>query len=302
MNDHTQMVDPATAQDLLIDEVEHHVLRLRELLVRGDENLKAWHLLGCVPYWAETEGIATARMNQREMVLHAIEPQAYAEYYGSNPHDRPMEEQYGGTLTVDNADQFFPRLRLAKQWMDPNTIVIDLSGNDGLMAKHLMDTDSCQSIAIIDLDPRCVARARARGVTALLGNFMIGDDEWSDFHNGYDVALLFETIEHLPDPVAGVREALRYAPEVYISTPLGAVEKLNLPTWAHVERKGHLHSFTPDTFMEVIEQGGGRVEDVILGPDGVMVARVFRNKSRVQESFDHTDDHLTFVESKGDES
>lgn len=270
----TQWIHPEAAQELVIAEAEQHILRLRELLVRGDENLRAWHLLQCVPYWAMTDAIARARAEQFEMVRHALEPDTYAEYYADNPNERPFEEQYG--ISVGEACDRIPRFGYLRDWLrterPDGTRLIDLSGNDGAMAAALMDEIPNVTAMILDLNPGCVARAADRGVVGRCADFR--EAGYNPFMSGDpDVAVLFETLEHLADPLEGLQAAARYAPILWVSTPLGAVERLNLPTWAHVERKGHLHSFTDREFTGLLEQVG-TVEWGIVGPDRVMVARV----------------------------
>lgn len=274
----TQKINPAAAQELLIAEAEHHVLRLRELLVRGDENLKAWQLLSCVPYWARTAAIDSARLDQFEMVKHALHPEVYAEYYAENPHERPFEEQYG--ISVAEACDRIPRFGMLRDWLRAEIPaggrLIDLSGNDGAMAAalHLDGYD----VDVFDLNPRCVARAKERdtGGWALQADFR---DEFGDEPPDYVAAVLFETLEHLADPLDGLRAAARYAPVLWVSTPWGAVEQLNLPGWAHVERKGHLHSFTANELNALLEEIG-TVEFGTMGPDRVLVARVLVSQER----------------------
>lgn len=275
----TLWINPQAAQDLLVAEVEQHVLRLRELLVRGDENLKAWQLLNSVPYWAQTDAIVAARGDQYEMVKHALDPAAYAKYYSANPNERPFEEQYG--LSVAQACDAIPRFGMLRDWLretfpDEPARLIDLSGNDGAMAAalHLHG----HAVDVLDLNPSCIERATTRdtGGWALEADFR---DEFGDEPPDYAAAVLFETVEHLADPLAGLQAAARYAPILWVSTPWGAVEQLNLPAWAAVERKGHLHSFTGTEFNALLEQIG-TVEWGTMGPDRVMVARVRVNRER----------------------
>lgn len=263
------------AEDLLGAEVEAHVLRLRELLVRGDENLKAWKLLQCVPYWArDRPAIRQATVDQFEMVKHALEPEAYTEYYADNPHERPFEQQYG--CTVSQAMDAIPRFRMLRDWLagwSEGAKVIDLSGNDGAMAEGLHRAGRAD-VDVLDLNPSCIARAEQRmtGGRSIVADFR---DDVPDFVEGeHDVAVLFETLEHLADPAAGLAKAAGYAPVLWVSTPIGAVEQLDLPSWAHVERKGHLHSFTPHDFKALLAGVTSREPELWICEDGTMVARV----------------------------
>jgi 2-polyprenyl-3-methyl-5-hydroxy-6-metoxy-1,4-benzoquinol methylase len=264
-----------TAEQLLATEVAQHVMRLRELLVRGDENLKAWQLLNSVPYWAqEHPALVRARAEQREMVAHAIDPRAYDTYYATNVHERPFEEQYG--IRPEDAHQHLYRVDFLRRHLPTGARVLDLSSNDGWMAQNLHAHDPSISVHCLDLNPGCIARARNRpGVTrAEVANLL--DPPNSVPQNAYDAVVLFEVIEHLVDPAQGITAAANYVNDtgaLYVSTPLGAVEGLDLPTWAHIEPKGHLHSFRPSDFQDILEQAGD-VEALEIGPDRIMVAKV----------------------------
>lgn len=279
-------VHPVAAQELLERRVVDSMLFLREVLVRGDENLKARQLMDTIPYWVQNPSLWKAREDQREMTEHVEHPEAYAAYYRSNVHDRPMEDQYAfdPPLTCGNAHEKFPRLALARQWaqelsekLGRPVKILDLSGNDGLMAVNLTLCDFVDEVRIFDLDPRCCERARARGIQAYNLDFQGPVQLLRGTVGGWwpDVAILFETLEHLPDPIEGLRLAARYGPELYLSTPFGAMERLNLPTWAEVEPKGHLHSFSAMDFEGIIHAAGlAPTESIHIGPDGVMVTRL----------------------------
>lgn len=290
MGDVTRWVHDEVAHDFMTGQVRQAFQLLREVLVRGDENMKARQLLDCVPFWMWDDPVlAQAREAQRAMTEHAVDPVAYEAYYASNPHDAPMEQNYPG-VTVDNALQAFPRLAWAAERLnaevhfDAEARVIDLSGNDGLMAVALRNAPIgvVVDVQLLDLDGRCVERAKARGVKAAQGDFRDGCGmEVRRIFNpdiqraAFDVAILFETIEHVPDPVGALRQALTWAPVLYVSTPVGAVERLRLPTWAYIEPKGHLHSWTPTQFQEICREAG-EVTDFEILEDGTMVARLER--------------------------
>ncbi|MGH9380879.1 MAG: class I SAM-dependent methyltransferase [Thermoanaerobaculia bacterium] len=263
-------------RDLLARQAEEAILFLRELLVRFDENLKAHRLMESVPYWLDAPALREAAEEQREMVAHALDPAAYRDYYARNPHERPFEEQYG--IDVTEAHLRLPRLAFLRERLWPGARVLDLSANDGAFAANLSllgVTTDC-----LDLNPECIARARQRQAAfpnigrARVGNLLDFDQPFED--GAYDAVVLFETIEHLADPAAGLRAGARFVKpggSLYVSTPAGAVEDGNLPSWDHVEPKGHLWAFTPGRFKAVGE-AVGEVAEFAVGADRVMVARV----------------------------
>jgi tetratricopeptide (TPR) repeat protein len=100
------------AEALKRAETIQHVLALRELLVRHDENLKAAQLLEAVPYYIyDDPEIAKARADQRECVLHSVDPEVYRSYYRDNPGEAPFEVH---GVPVKKAHEAFPRLQFLR--------------------------------------------------------------------------------------------------------------------------------------------------------------------------------------------
>lgn len=96
------------AQQAKTRDAVRHLLSLRELLVRHDENDKARRLMECAPYftWSLPEVVA-ARHDQREMTLHAHDPEVYSSYYRENPNEAPFELQQ---IPIPEAHQRFHRV------------------------------------------------------------------------------------------------------------------------------------------------------------------------------------------------
>lgn len=93
---------------LAAKKAEELVLQLREVLVRHDENWKATKLMECVPYFAwDRPAIAQARLDQREMTLHAVDPGVYGAYYRDNPNEAPFERQ---GVEIEKAHETFQRV------------------------------------------------------------------------------------------------------------------------------------------------------------------------------------------------
>lgn len=273
--------------ELYHQDVVRRVLNLREDLVRHDENLAAYQLLTeAVPYFVRDDpAIVKARDEQTQMVLHIIDPEAYASYYATNPHERPFEEQYG--LPVEEAHRL-PRISYLRQWLAEWTIaagmsavdvrVLDLSANDGFMAANLATlgyTTDC-----IDLHPgNCKLADERHAHHPRMGEVVCADLHTAPKHypaHSYQAVVLFETIEHVAEPEYSLLVAGKMVADggrLYISTPLEAVEQGNLPNWDRVEPKGHVRVFTESDFRELLQEIG-TIEHFEIGPDRVMVAAV----------------------------
>ncbi len=285
------------------EHVARLVLDLREALVRHDDNLAAYKLMTeAVPWFLHGHPeIEAARERQRQMCLHLIDPDAYKAYYATNIHERPFEEQYPGA-TVDNAHEVFHRVAFLRRGLgeqraalDAPPRILDVSCNDGWMAANLaMAGYTCHGF---DLNPDCIDRAKLRKQAfPLMGGFIAGDvlresltlplsctPRWEDMPIDFDAIVCFETIEHLPDPDGALRRYLDpvcgwllrpgKTSRLYVSTPNGVDHGGDLPSWDHVEPKGHVRVYTPDTFLALLQRHG-TVERLEQGPDGVMVAEV----------------------------
>jgi 2-polyprenyl-3-methyl-5-hydroxy-6-metoxy-1,4-benzoquinol methylase/glycosyltransferase involved in cell wall biosynthesis len=270
------------ASRLKVNETVKHVLAVRELLVRHDENLKADQLLKNVPYYVEDHPlIAQARLDQREMVLHAVDPTVYRDYYGDNPNEA-FFEQHG--IDIAEAHTRFYRLAFlrdglaaeAKRRGKRGLKVLDFSGNDGWMAANL--SLAGHHVDMMDLNAEAVKRADARrGEYPGIGKVVCDDLHRAPEHfdvGSYDAVIMFETIEHVPDPRASINvmaTMCKPTGRCYISTPDGAYEHGNVPNWAEVEHKGHLRAITPhDLLGWICEQG--IAENFVIGPDRVQIA------------------------------
>lgn len=270
-------------QQLAIAEAEAHVLALREILVRHDENDKARRLMECAPYFlVDRPAIAAARLDQREMTLHATDPQVYGSYYRENPNEAPFErtgipiseahkrfhrvemlrrgllEQAGEVIELDGGSEALVATEEVRELR-----VLDLSCNDGWMLKNLSIAGFGTAGALdgMDLNRDAAARAQDRLDPGASGATLAEADAkraparivCGDLHTApeffdegsYDAVVCFETIEHVPDPEATLALMARMAKpggRLYVSTPDGAYEGGNVPGWARVESKGHLRA------------------------------------------------------------
>lgn len=263
-------------------EAKRLVLSLREMLVRFDENIAANTLLQeCVPYILEDDpDVARARAEQALKVAHITgESSEYSEYYASNQHERPFEEQY--QQQPSEAHLHLHRVAFLREWLaeqvapgdeedalrgDPVRL-LDVACNDGWMAQNLTTDFKGETFPAIryhglDLNPGCIERAKARGVQR--AKFKVGraEDAYGTIFPGdqtgpYDAVVAFELVEHVKDPdavLAAMASVCKPGGSLFVSTPLGACTGGDLPHWWVVEPAGHVRAFTPRTFAELLNR------------------------------------------------
>lgn len=256
---------------------EQLVLELRELLVRFDENLKANTLLQeCVPYFLESEHpqITCARLEQAQMVDHIV-GDSYQQYYSTNEHEKPFEEQY--RMQPEEAHEYLHRVAFLREWLeahpDKPLSLLDVACNDGWMAKNL---EGLVTYTGVDLNPTNIDRARARKVPGAC--FMVDYAENMDC-GPFDVVTAFELIEHVKDPdavLAAMVANCQPGGSLFVSTPYGACTSGDLPRWWHVEPKGHVRAYTPETFGDLLQRHG-ECDGILMhkaSQGALMVARV----------------------------
>lgn len=249
-------------------EAKRLVLSLREMLVRFDENLAANTLLQeCVPYILEDDpDVARARAEQALKVAHITGEQAeYSDYYASNQHEAPFEEQY--QQQPEEAHLHLHRVAFLRDWLaeqdlGPQFCLLDCACNDGWMAQNLKP-DFELVYHGIDLNPECIERARRRPMPSGRA-FAVGRAEdahklklTAGLHRRYDAVVAFELVEHVKDPdavLAAMASVCKPGGSLFVSTPLGACTGGDLPHWWVVEPAGHVRAFTPRTFAELLNR------------------------------------------------
>lgn len=284
------MPPPDAQQRLYLMEIAKHALNLREALVRRDENLPAWQVLDALPEWLleASDELSRAHAEQREMVLHLIDPNEYARYYATNPHERPFEVQYG--IPVTEAWRL-PRVgwlhgQLIVTFGDPGTepriSLADLGCNDGWMLNYLEHAHPrIRGPKVgVDLNPDCIQRAKTRGIKVIQGAaedapdlLVRGDVTTYRMPARFDAVTIFEVVEHVLNPDHLIHQAARLLkPEgrLYISCPNGPIEHGWLPNWNQVERKGHVRTLNPKQLRELVERADLEPLSAPMFPDGTM--------------------------------
>lgn len=135
-------------------------------------------------------------------------------------------------------------------------VVLDLGCATGNYSLAL--TSMGYTVKGADVNPRYVELARGRGVDAYL---VQGPLPFAD--RSFDTVLLFEVLEHLPDPDAVIAEARRVARKnVLFTTPnSGGLTELRQSglLFEHFADLDHKNFFTTKTLQELLERHFDRV-------------------------------------------
>jgi 2-polyprenyl-3-methyl-5-hydroxy-6-metoxy-1,4-benzoquinol methylase len=288
----TDIRDALGQRELYEGEVKRHVLALHEALCRHDENFGALKLLteACPYFLRRDPEIESLAEDQRQKVLHLLDPAAYRAYYGDNPKEAPFEQMYG--VRPEDAHGVLPRVMFLHHFIaaDLQRIgkapgefrVLDLACNDGMLGVNLWQHFGVQ-VDGVDLNGHCIERAIRRyaacGQPGFLDKRQAEDYAMASPRAGtYDAVVAFELIEHVRDPgylIGAMKHAMKPDGRLYVSTPNGAVEQgvLTPAEFNRIEPKGHVRAWTQEDLIEALQEAGCQVRDVKLGIDDVLVAQ-----------------------------
>lgn len=247
-------------------EIEQAVHHLREVLVRHDENLKAYMLMEhAVPYVVEEQpGIVKARADQREMVAHYLRPEEYERWYRDEPKESTVPDEH-----VENIGQYIPRaqrlleglLEQEKQ-LGRKPRLLDLGSNDMWMGCFLWKSAGIH-VDGVELNRQSVEKGLKRmetfGAPGKLLHGNLYDAPLLTKGRKYDAVSLFEVLEHVPDvekTLDLMESLLKPGGTIYISTPNGAYERGLIDGWANVERKGHLRAIPVHELVDRFQARG----------------------------------------------
>jgi len=243
------------------NDIVNAVLTLREVLVRHDENAKAWQLMESVPYLvAERPEIVMARAEQREMVAHLRQPEEYRRWYVDEPKESTVADELVEKVDecIERAAYLVEGLEAQEKELGRKPRVLDLGCNDYWLECFLWKRLGLKADGV-ELNRQAYEKGLERKRTfGAPGRLVHGDlyDAPKFFkRHHYDAVILFEVFEHLPDPESALevmREMLAPGGRIYLTTPNGAFERGQIEAWAKVERKGHLHAFPASTLIEML--------------------------------------------------
>ncbi len=153
--------------------------------------------------------------------------------------------------------------------IQPNVTVLDIGCGTGAISKFLVETRGVQLLGI-EPDSERVALAQSRGINVKQGYF---DEKTAEALGKFDAVVFADVLEHLPDPAAALRLALK------VLKPGGAVVA-SIPNVAHwsvrynlllgrfdyqpygIMDATHLRWFTVKSVRNLFEMSGYTVEQI----------------------------------------
>jgi 2-polyprenyl-3-methyl-5-hydroxy-6-metoxy-1,4-benzoquinol methylase len=170
------------------------------------------------------------------------------------------------------ADPINPLNRIASVVPEDAT-VLDIGAGNGLLASVLLRTHETITIDGIEPNPRAaeIAKPSYRNLWTGYAQDFLAEIE----SGGYDYLVIADVMEHVPDPVAFLRELAGAAPQgarILLSVPNVAFATVRLSLlhgdFAYVDsgllERTHLRFFTLETLGETFEQVGLTVERQVL--------------------------------------
>lgn len=186
-----------------------------EELMENNQSLDAWNLVKDTNYPKKDKVYAKVR--------HAFEPEAYNKFYSEDLDEKPVPEE----LALD-CTKLAPRFKWVVEELEkkPKTstrlVCLDVGCADGYLgltlAKRGMDTVG------INLYQPSIDIAKERAIKFQVEHMtsFINSDLYSWDKKPYDAVILFEVLEHLPDPKKAIDHCMSLVNEggsFYLSTP-----------------------------------------------------------------------------------
>ena len=142
--------------------------------------------------------------------------------------------------------------------------LVEIGCGDGALLAELERRGAAGSLHGFDVSEEAVRAARARGLESV----EVFDGRRVPVANdAFDAAVLSHVLEHVPDPVALLREAARTAPTVVIEVPLErSLSARRSSRRALSEGAGHVRAFDHAEAQRIVATAGLRLGRELMDP------------------------------------
>lgn len=157
--------------------------------------------------------------------------------------------------------------------ISPDALILDVGASDGFFLKQVHPSGIG-----LNLLTSCVERIRDDGCRSVQANIenLPYDDEV------FDYVLCFETLEHVPNPIASLRELKRICKnKVYISIPWISKTRIHPPKRLGGVANSHIFEFDEIDFRSIISHVGlevGYYHKVRILDDIYMASKLWMDK------------------------
>lgn len=129
----------------------------------------------------------------------------------------------------------------------------------------------------MDVSERAVAEAQASSIPCVVGSH----EDLSQVGDGFDVVRMWHVLEHVPDPVAALRDLKRLLTDdgrlvVGVPNARSALSDLFDDDWFQLDVPRHLWHFDAASLQRALEAAGYAVERLIYDSDGAAVYHSMR--------------------------
>lgn len=236
------------------------IIAYRRYLTGHDENLKAYHFINTAAKLLLADELKSDAELVFKQVAHCFDQGLYDKYYSETNVEGPIPIEY-----VFKDFAFPDRLRWVKQQLKEQgaKTVLDLGCSEGSYALNIANEGYEVTGVNLFISSIAIATERAKELKLDdVAHFVQSDLMTYDEGKKFDAVMLFEVIEHVPDPKAVVEKMMSLTnPDgvCYISTPNGTADfrasmlGADMEDAANFQFKGHVRVFTEESLRDLVK-------------------------------------------------
>lgn len=220
------------------------------------------------------------------LVEHAFDPKVYKDYYENHLMETPVSEELAYDCT-----KLAPRFAwLVDEIGEKNKYfsVLDIGCADGYLGLTLGKKYGTQYFGLNPYKPSIkIANERREKLQLPQLNFINTSLEEWDYKGTFDAVVMFEILEHLPNPAEAIKKAyslVKTGGSLYLSTPLpdswGVKTHITnkyanpdrVKPWSEASPAGHLRLWTEAEFKELLKDY--KIEQFLIDLERSMLVEI----------------------------